>query len=43
MMATCAPGELAFTSNDDAASAALFEDLARGELEIEFQHGQQRS
>jgi len=42
-MATCAPGELAFTSNDEAAPAALFQDLAGSELEIEFQHGPQRS
>jgi hypothetical protein len=43
MMATCTPSEFAFTSNDEAAPAALFEHLASGELEIEFQHCLQRS
>ena len=39
MTATCTPSEFAFTSNDEAAPAALFEHLTSGELEIEFQHG----
>jgi len=41
MTATCTPSEFAFTSNDEAAPAALFEHLTSGELEIEFQHGLQ--
>lgn len=41
VMATCTPSEFAFTSNDEAAPAALFEHLTSGEREIECQHGLQ--
>jgi hypothetical protein len=37
-MAAGAPGEFTFASSDDAAPAALFEDLRGGELEIELEH-----
>jgi|GEM_PF-2719118 len=38
-MAAGAPGKFALASNDEAAPAALVEDLPGGELEIEFEHG----
>lgn len=39
MMAADAPGQLALASNDDAAPAALGQDLSGAQLEIEFEHG----
>ena len=39
MMAADAPGQLALASNDDAAPAALIEDLSGAQVELECEHG----
>jgi hypothetical protein len=40
MMAARATGQLARASNDHSVPAALIQDLPRGEVEIEFKHGE---